>query len=108
MALKVTVTSGKQDTSRPAGLIRRGEGGEQIDKHGQVSISDLVESVFEQVRSSIEKEAEVEVEITANVEIATKDGVNSVNLDVSGESPNARTMRLKFSTKINPKEEPKS
>ncbi|MEI6044544.1 MAG: hypothetical protein WCS37_09330 [Chloroflexota bacterium] len=106
MALKVTVSSGKQDTSRPAGLVRRGEP-ELTDKHGQVSISELVESVFSQVRASIEKEADVEVEITANVEIVSKEGVNTINLDVSGESPNARTLRLKFSTKINPKEEAK-
>jgi hypothetical protein len=106
MALKVTVSSGKQDISRPAGLVRRSET-EQVDKHGQVSITELVESVFSQVRASIEKEADVEVEITANVEIVSKDGANTINLDVSGESPNARTLRLKFSTKINPKEEAK-
>lgn len=108
MALKVTVSSGKQDTSRPAGLVRRGEGSPEIDKHGQVSINDLVEAVFAEVRSSLEKEADVEVEITANVEIINKEGVTSVNLDLSGESPNARTIRLKFSTKVNPKDETKS
>lgn len=106
MALKVTVSSGKQETARPAGLVRRGET-EQVDKHGHISINELVEAVFSQVRASLEKEADVEVEITANVEITSKDGENSVNLDISGESSNARTMRLKFTTKINPKEEAK-
>ncbi len=102
MPLKVTVVSGKQEQNRPAGLVRRSEGDGAGDKHGQVSINELVEAVFSQVRASIEKEAEVEVEITANIEITSKDGAPAVNLDVSGESPNARTIRLKFSTKINP------
>lgn len=104
MALKVTVSSGKQETARPAGLVRRSET-EQADKHGQITINELVEAVFSQVRSSIEKEADVEVELTANVEIVNKDGSNSVNLDISGESSNARTLRLKFTTKVNPNKE---
>jgi hypothetical protein len=107
MALKVTVSTGKPESSRPAGLIRRGEGEGSDKQQGQVTINELVESIFSQVRSSIEKEADVEVEFTANVEITTKDGAPIVNLDLSGESANARTMRVKFSTKVNPKEEAK-
>ena len=43
-----------------------------------------------------------ELELTANVEIVTKDGQPTLNLDISGESSNARTVRLKFNTKVNP------
>jgi nucleoid DNA-binding protein len=110
MALKVTVSTGKHETSRPAGLLRRTEGGaESTDKtqSGNVTVTDVVEAVFSQVRASIEKEADVELEFTANVEIVNKDGETSLNLDLSGESPNARTMRLKFTTKVNPKDEAK-
>ena len=107
MALKVTVTRGKHEPSRPAGLVRRGEAGSEADKQGQISINELVEAVFSQVRSTLENEADVEVELTANVEIVNKEGKSSINLDVSGESPNARTMRLKFSTKLNPNQEAK-
>ncbi len=107
MALKVTVSTGKPQTSRPAGLVPRGEGDHAAAAAGQVSVNDLVQTLFSEVRASIEKEADVEVEFTANVEIITKDGQQTVNLDLSGESPNARTMRLKFTTKINPQEQAK-
>ncbi len=102
MALKVTVSSGKTEAPRSsAGLIKR-TSGEEATVHAQVSVAEIVSAIFEEVRSSIEKEADVELELTANVDITTKDGVSSLNLDVSGESSNARTVRLKFTTKVNP------
>lgn len=105
MALKVTVSTGKPETPRAsAGLIKRTAGEESGDKHPYVSVADIVSAVFEEVRSSIEKEADVELEFTANVEISNKDGSPVVNLDVSGESGNARTLRLKFTTKVNPQQ----
>ncbi|HEX2915162.1 MAG TPA: hypothetical protein VH186_30500 [Chloroflexia bacterium] len=105
MALKVTVSSGKPEAPRAsAGLIKRTAGEEAPDKHVYVSVADIVSAVFEEVRSSIEKEADVELEFTANVDITSKDGTPTVNLDISGESSNARTMRLKFTTKVNPAE----
>ncbi len=110
MALKVNIHTGKKETGRPAGLVRRGgESEASVDNAGpaEVSINEFVESIFSQVRSSIESTADVEVEITANIEVVSKDGKPSFSLDLSGESPNARTLRLKFSTKINPKDDAK-
>ncbi|MDB5081360.1 MAG: hypothetical protein JWP00_3284 [Chloroflexi bacterium] len=103
MALKVTVNTGKPEGPRSsAGLIKRAAGEDAGDKGATVSVAEIVSALFEEVRSSIEKEAEVELELTANVEISNKDGNPTVNLDISGESSNARTVRLKFNTKINP------
>jgi hypothetical protein len=108
MALKITVSSGKPEAPRTsAGLIKRSGPEEGADKHATVSINELVSTIFEEVRGIIEKEADIELELTANVEITTKDGAPSVNLDVSGESANARTVRLKFVTKVNPQEKEK-
>lgn len=108
MALKITVSSGKAEAPRSsAGLIKRAGPEESADKHGTVSINELVSTIFQEVRGTIEKEADIELELTANVEITSKDGSPSVNLDVSGESPNARTIRLKFTTKVNPQEKEK-
>ncbi len=108
MALKVTVTTGKQEPPRTsAGLVKRASGDDGTDKHVYVSVAEIVKAVFDEVRTTIEKEADIEMEFTANVEISNKDGSPVVNLDVSGESSNARTMRFKFSTKINPQEKDK-
>lgn len=103
MALKVNVNTGKPESPRSsAGLIKRAAGEETSDKGAAVSVAELVAALFEEVRSSIEKEADVELELTANVEIVSKDGQPTLNLDISGESSNARTVRLKFNTKVNP------
>src|SRR4051794_8546759 len=106
MALKVTVNTGKPESPRStAGLIKRAAGEETSDKGASVSVAEIVSALFEEVRSSIEKEADVELELTANVEISNKDGQPSLSLDISGESSNARTVRLKFNTKVNPNPE---
>jgi nucleoid DNA-binding protein len=103
MALKVTVNTGKPEGPRSsAGLIKRVAGEETAEKAASVTVAEIVSALFEEVRSSIEKEADVELELTANVEIVNKDGSPTVNLDISGESSNARTVRLKFNTKVNP------
>ncbi len=108
MALKVTVNTGKSEGPRnSAGLIKRVAGEDTADKAALVSIAEIVTALFEEVRGSIEKEADVELELTANVEITNKDGQPSLNLDISGESSNARTVRLKFTTKVNPAKEEK-
>lgn len=102
MALKVTVNTGKPEGPRSsAGLIKRAAGEEPAEK-ASVSVAEIVSALFEEVRSSIEKEADVELELTANVEIVNKDGSPTLSLDLSGESSNARTVRLKFNTKVNP------
>jgi nucleoid DNA-binding protein len=102
MSLQISVTTGKSEEKRTAaGLVRRTET-DHADKAAQSSVSELISGIFEQVKSSLESEANVEVEITANLELAVKDGKTVLNLDVSGENPNARTLRLKFSTTINP------
>jgi nucleoid DNA-binding protein len=102
MALKVSVNSGKPEAPRSsAGLIKRAAGEEPTDK-ASVSVAEIVSALFEEVRSSIEKEADIELELTANVDIVNKDGHPTLNLDISGESSNARTVRLKFNTKVNP------
>lgn len=107
MALKITVSTGKSESPRSsAGLIKRAAGEDSGEKHTTISVADIVSSVFAELRSSIEKEADVELELTANIEISSKDGSPSLNLDISGESDKARTMRLKFSTKVNPQEKP--
>jgi hypothetical protein len=104
MALKITVSTGKQESPRTsAGLIKRTSGEEGVEK-AHISVAELVATLFDEVRGTLEGEADVELQITANVEISTKDGTPAVNLDVSGESSNARTLSLKFSTKINPRE----
>jgi hypothetical protein len=108
MALKVSVSTGKQEAPRSsAGLIKRAANEETADKHVSVTITEIVSAIFQEVRSSLEKEADVEVEFTANVDIQNKDGVPTISLDISGENPNARTMRLKFNTKLNPQDEKK-
>lgn len=105
MALKLTVTTGKGNAQRnSAGLIKQTNPEESADKHPAVSVADIVSAVFAELRNSIEKEADVELELNANVDISTKDGSPVVNLDVSGESSSARTLRLKFTTKINPQD----
>lgn len=102
MALKVTVNSGKAEAPRSsAGLIKRAAGEESPEK-ASITVAEIVSALFEEVRSSIEKEADIELELTANVEIVVKDGNPTLNLDISGESSNARTVRLKFTTKVNP------
>lgn len=102
MALKVTVNTGKTEAPRSsAGLIKRAAGEEPTEK-ASVSVAEIVSALFEEVRSSIEKEADVELELTANVDIVNKDGNPTLSLDISGESSNARTVRLKFNTKVNP------
>ena len=105
MALKVTVSSGKTETPRTsAGLIHRTSSDSSPEAVTGISIAELVSAVFQEVRSSLGEEAEIEMEITANIEITVKDGVQALNLDISGESSNTRTMRLKFNTKANPPE----
>lgn len=108
MALKITVTTGKAETPRTAaGLIKRAAGEEVADKHVYVSVAEIVSTLLDEVRSTIEGEADIEIGMTANVEISNRDGTPTVNLDVSGESANARTLNLKSSTKINPREKDK-
>ncbi len=103
MALKVNVSGGKPDAPRTsAGLIKRPVSEETHEKPAAVSISDIVRTIFDDVRTTLEHTADVELEFTANIEIITKDGEPTLNLDISGESGNARTMRLKFVTKVNP------
>jgi hypothetical protein len=103
MALKITVSTGKQELPRTsAGLIKRTS--EEGPEKAHVSVSEIVSSIFDELRTTIEGEADVEISMSANVEIATKDGVPNVNLDISGESANSRTLNLKFSTKLNPRE----
>ncbi len=102
MALKVTVSSGKQELPRSsAGLVKR-PAEEAENKHPNITINDVVQSVFQEVRSSLDKEADVEVEFTAAVEINHKDGETSINLDIGPDTGNTRTMRVKFSTKLSP------
>ena len=102
MALKVTVSSGKLETPRSsAGLIKRPVD-ETGDRHLNVSVTEVVESVLAELRSVLDKEADVELELTAAVEIVTKDGVPTVSLDIGPDTGNTRTMRLKFTTKVNP------
>jgi hypothetical protein len=106
MSLQISVTTGKSEEKRTAaGLVRRAET-EHADKASS-SITELIGGIFEQVKSSIESEANVEVELTGNLELSVKDGKTVLTLDVSGENPNARTLRLKFNTTINPKNKDK-
>ena len=103
MALKVTVSSGKQEVHRNSvGLVKRPQE-EAENKHPGVTINEIVQSVFQEVRSSLDSEASVEVEFTAAVDISTdKDGETSIHLDIGPDTGNTRTLRVKFSTKINP------
>lgn len=104
MSVQVVVTTGKEETPRQAGLIRQhGEAG----KTGkvQVNINELITSVFESVRGSLEKEADVEIELTGNLSLTGKEDDYVLMFDVSGENPNARTLRVKLNTKIKPSEE---
>lgn len=106
MALKVTVNTGKPEVKTSSvGLIKRAEAAspETDSKAVNATISDVVSAVLDQLSSTLQKEADVELELTANVELSVKDGQQILNLDLSGESQSARTLKLKFSTKIQPK-----
>jgi hypothetical protein len=104
MALKITVSTGKSEVrGTSAGLIKRATGEEGPEK-AHVSVSEIVSTLFDELRATIEGEADVEIAMSANVEIITKEGVPTVNLDISGESANSRTLNLKFNTKLNPRE----
>ncbi len=102
MSVQVVVVTGKEEARRAAGLVRHTES--ETTKFAQVGINDLITSVFESVRSSLEKEADVEVEITGNLTLSTKEGDQILTFDVSGENSNARTMRIKLNTKIQPQD----
>ena len=105
MSVQVVVTTSKDEARRSAGLVQRHDA--ENAKNIQVSINELVTSVFQSLRSSLENEAEVEVEITGNLSLSGKDGDNTLVFDVSGENPNARTMRVKLNTKIQPQADAK-
>ena len=102
MSVQVVVVTGKEEAKRSAGLVRHTE--TEAAKVAQVGINELITSVFESVRSSLEKEADVEVEIFGNLTLSNKEGDQVLTFDVSGENPNARTLRIKLNTKIQPQE----
>lgn len=104
MSIEITVVTGKPEEKKsPAGLIRRTEEEKHEATHPQVSISELVSDIFTQIATGIHVETDVEVEITGTVEFANKDGKTTLTYDVSGVNQNARTMKLKFNSKIQPK-----
>lgn len=102
MSVQVVVTTGKEDTHRQAGLVRRSDS--EAAQNAQVNINELITSVFNSVRGSLEKEAEVEMEISGNLTLSGKGNDTVLIFDVSGENSNARTLRIKLNTKIQPED----
>jgi nucleoid DNA-binding protein len=102
MALKVTVSTGKPEVAKGSvGLVKQATEATKNEKP-QVTVQELVTSLLNEVRAGLEKEADIEMELFAHVELSNKDGETVLHLDVGSDSPTARTLKLKFTTKVQP------
>jgi hypothetical protein len=103
MAIQISVISGKKEEKKaPAGILRQ-TGTEHEEKQAQISLTELVSNLLAEVAKGVSSETEVEVEVDGIIELSNKDGAVTATIDVGAETPGARTVKLKFKSKVQPR-----
>jgi hypothetical protein len=103
MGVQITVISGKAEVKKGGvGILRQADSKEE-EKHPELSLAELVNSVLAEIGTGVSTETEVEIEVTGIVEFTNKDGKIGATFDVGSETPGNRTLKLKVKSKISPK-----
>ncbi|MEM7133665.1 MAG: hypothetical protein AAF702_45645 [Chloroflexota bacterium] len=65
-----------------------------------VQLKDILESVKNVVRDSLDSEGELQIEISGTLDIKASGGINYLFYNISGEANKTNTMKVTLTTKI--------